>query len=633
MDISKFYGLRKRLYASAASGTAAVSEDFRLKRAIDDFGTEMASSKPMMKLHALCTELFTADNSADRLAECIALADALAVVHGGFSDSSETAESEILSSDMTDSRFAYSEISAAVSQLTALNRQLFYDSDTKKELFMDTRVLAAFLKILDRTELHPISFIFEENYGKKLIPILKTNFSRFSDKAKVNSIRLIGKIAGEMENELYISLAADEGQSAEVRAEAVLAMKYFSENAERLTEIYRTEKGKIKSAALTALGRSENPETEEIWKKLLENEKKSDLKYLSASCSPVITEYVRKDIYGAIDDFRNSTDHERSVRLFRLRDMLKFTYDCEDILITLIGQELFVNDIMELLIENIREYPEDERYRQLIEKVYAGAPQIIPAWFLMNLIYSDSSFIEKNRELYKKYFYHISLAVKEIRFCGAVGKYIMPFSYLYPRGGNGVVVPEENVKCLVKLLSDTEALDEFISTDKACRNPIERIKLVKQHGGEADFHMAHMNIMRISNYCCLALENLDRSAAAALSMKTAAFCPGVESVGVLSRNNILNAENSEGMFSRYMLFVAKHYTIKKTEYNSCFNNARLILRFIPITDEQKLAELYELKKKLRLPMLAADIIMLDSSRKFTDELILQFQNKPKGAQK
>ncbi|MGN0636751.1 MAG: HEAT repeat domain-containing protein [Huintestinicola sp.] len=633
MDITKFYELRKRLYSAAASGTATVSEDFRLKRAVQEFGAEMASSKPMMKLYALCGELFTAANPADKLAECIALADALAVVQGGFSDSSETAESTVEVYETNGSQFTYSEINSAVSQLSALNWQLFYDGDTKKELFMDTRVLAAFLKILDRAELHPISFIFSENYGKRLVPILKNNFTRFSDKAKVNSIRLIGKIAGAEENELYVSLAADENQSTEVRAEAVLAMRYSSENAERLTEIYRTEKGKIRSAALTALGRSDIPETAEIWEKLLENDKKSDLKYLSASCSHIITEYVRKEIFGAIDDFRNSSDHDRSVRLFRLCDMLRFTYDCEDILITLVNQDLMVNNIRELLIENIREYPYDERYKQLIEKVCAEAPQIIPAWYLMNLIYSDSSFIENNRELYKKYYYHISLVVKEIRFCGAVGKYIMPFSYLYPRGGNRVAVPEENVKCLVKLLSDTEELDGFIDTDKACRNPIERIKLVKQFGGEAALHRAHLNIMRISNDCCLALENLDKSAAAALSLKTAAYCPGMESVGVLYRNNILNSENAEELFSRYMLFVAKHYTIKKTEYNSCFSNARQILGFIPMTDEGKLSELISLKKKLRLPMLAADTAMLEESRKFTDELILQFQNKTKGALK
>ena len=37
MDISKFYELRERLYNTAAAGCMTVSEDFRLKRAVDDF--------------------------------------------------------------------------------------------------------------------------------------------------------------------------------------------------------------------------------------------------------------------------------------------------------------------------------------------------------------------------------------------------------------------------------------------------------------------------------------------------------------------------------------------------------------------------------------------------------------------
>lgn len=627
MDITKFYEMRKRLYALAASGTALISEDFRFKRAVEEFGAEMASSKPMMKFYALCTELFTTEKPADKLGECIALADALAVVQGGFADGSETIKSTARFSDANGSQFTYSEINGAVSKLSAMNLQLFYDSDAKNELYMDDRVLAAFLKMLDRTELPPISFIFEENYGRELIQILKNNMRGFSDKAKVNSIRLIGKMAGAEENELYVSLAGDEGQSAEVRAEAVLAMKYSSENAEHLKELYYTEKGKIKSAALTALGRFDIPETEEIWEKLLENEKKSDLKYLSASCSHVITEYVRKDIFGAIDDFRNSSDHERSVRLFRLRDMLRSCYDCEDIMILLIKQNLLVNDITELLIDNIREYPDDEGYRRLIERVYAQSGEALPAWLIMNMTSGGDCFSDAQNFMASDMFDPLVRITENIRYCGAVEKYIMPMSFLYPRGGNWAAVDDEVVKKIAELMSDTQYIIAYMNIDK---NPVERLKAVKALGSEDKLHIGYVNIMSMANRCCKCLENIDGYRAAGMSAVTFSYCPGIESVRVLHRKNLLTPENSQGAFERYMLFVSKHFTLKRANFSSTFREAEQILGLIPMTDEQKLAELISLKKKLRLILLAADTAMLEESRKFTDKLILQFQNKPKG---
>lgn len=624
MDITKFYELRKRLYSCAASGTATVSEDFRLKRAVNEFGAEMASSKPMMKLYALCEELFTAANSADKLAECIALADALSVVQGSFADCSETKKSTVRFSDTNGSQFTYSEITGAVSKLSAMNLQLFYDSDAKKELYMDNRVLAAFLEMLDRTELPPISFIFTENYGKRLIPILKNNMPGFSDKAKVNSIRLIGKIAGAEENELYVSLAADGEQSTDVRSDAVLAMKYSPENAERLMEIYHTEKGKIKSAALMALGRFDIPETAEIWKKLLESNKSTDLRFLTASCSHIITEYVRKEILGAVDDFRNSSNSEQSRRLFKLRDMLRFTYDCEDILILLLKQDLLVNDITELLIDNIREYPDDEGYRRLIEKVYTQSGEAMSAWLMMNIASGKNRFSDVDNFMASDMFDPLIRIAENIRYCGAVGKYIMPMSFLYPRGGNPKAVDNEIIEKIAELMSDADYIIAYRNIDK---NPIERMKAVKALGGDDKLHIGYVNIMSMANRCCRCLENLDGYRAAGMSAVTFSYCPGIESVGVLSRKNLLTSENSQGALERYMLYIAKHFTIKRANSFSKFSEAGQILRLIPMTDEQKLSELISLKKKLRMPMLAADTAMVEETRKFTDNLISQYENK------
>ena len=136
--------------------------------------------------------------------------------------------------------------------------------------------------------------------------------------------------------------------------------------------------------------------------------------------------------------------------------------------------------------------------------------------------------------------------------------------------------------------------------------------------------------MSMANRCCRCLENIDGYRAAGMSAVTLSYCPGIESVRVLHRKNLLTPENSQGAFERYMLFVSKHFTLKRANFSSTFREAEQILGLIPMTDEQKFAELISLKKKLRLILLAEDTAMLEESRKFTDKLILQFQNKPKG---
>ncbi len=54
MDITKFYELRTRLYNTAAAGCMTVADDFRLKRAVEDFKPLASVNKAFEKLYALC---------------------------------------------------------------------------------------------------------------------------------------------------------------------------------------------------------------------------------------------------------------------------------------------------------------------------------------------------------------------------------------------------------------------------------------------------------------------------------------------------------------------------------------------------------------------------------------------------
>ncbi|MDE5854485.1 MAG: hypothetical protein K2H19_05420, partial [Ruminococcus sp.] len=94
MDISLFYQLRDRLYASAGAGCNVINEDFRLKRAVESFEPLSKANKVFAKLYSMCNELFTSEKTAPILADCIALCDALVVTQGTFKDNSITFEKE-----------------------------------------------------------------------------------------------------------------------------------------------------------------------------------------------------------------------------------------------------------------------------------------------------------------------------------------------------------------------------------------------------------------------------------------------------------------------------------------------------------------------------------------------------------
>ncbi len=89
MDVTKFYELRTRLYNTAAAGCMTASEDFRLKRAVEDFKPLASANKAFEKLYALCEKLFS-KKPEGVLPDCIALAEALAVTQGTFADNAET---------------------------------------------------------------------------------------------------------------------------------------------------------------------------------------------------------------------------------------------------------------------------------------------------------------------------------------------------------------------------------------------------------------------------------------------------------------------------------------------------------------------------------------------------------------
>ena len=84
MDMTPFYELRYRLICTAAAGCTGIGEDFRLHRAAANFQPLSAANKAFSRLSAMCDKLLHTPDSL-LLADCIALANALAVAQGSGS--------------------------------------------------------------------------------------------------------------------------------------------------------------------------------------------------------------------------------------------------------------------------------------------------------------------------------------------------------------------------------------------------------------------------------------------------------------------------------------------------------------------------------------------------------------------
>ncbi|MGN0684072.1 MAG: hypothetical protein ACI4JY_10395, partial [Oscillospiraceae bacterium] len=304
MDISKFYELRTRLYNTAAAGCMTVSEDFRLKRAVEEFKPLAEANKAFAKLYSLCEALLSSDKPEGVIADCIALADALAVTQGVFADNAETTPAN---GEFAATEKPASSLDAITTLICKGDSDLWKLSEEYKDTLCDPRIVRAFIYELENGKYGDNFQIFCEIMcklcGKALVPEMKKSI-RYTGRV----LKYIAKLSGSEENELFRTIATDESYLEKVRIEVISALSCSPENGELLAEIFNTSKGKIEDAALMTLAEMDAPEAEPIFEKLLQKYKKSYAGAVAASSGKACTEFVRKHLLGLLDVAEYSED-------------------------------------------------------------------------------------------------------------------------------------------------------------------------------------------------------------------------------------------------------------------------------------------------------------------------------------
>ena len=154
MDLTPLYELRERLKTSAIAGTALLADDFRLKRAIENFAP-LAQASPIFGKVAQLAQAALAPDCADRpgaLLDALTLTDAVLCTQGA---TAVTGELTPLSDLGWGSAVTNAPYSVVAPLLDALHHSgggryslVMETHDQHPEYFEDHRVKAALVKAL-----------------------------------------------------------------------------------------------------------------------------------------------------------------------------------------------------------------------------------------------------------------------------------------------------------------------------------------------------------------------------------------------------------------------------------------------------------------------------------------------------
>lgn len=281
MDITAFYEVQNRLYNAAIAGCGILAEDFRLKRAIEGLAPLAEKGKVFAALKAKCEALLSAgEDAASRLSDCIALADAVAVTLGttDIAMAAEAAVEETAAEDTEPEKadgatdlstdpwkdmspiqnIPYSRLAEIRARLDRAGESVSYIPRLYPEALSDARFLAKLIDGLNGKGSSHYDSIVEtvlDIYGEALVPAVRASIDFSNEAAKGRQVALIERSMGAGENAWYLQLAMEESTPLEVRLAAIGALSHVPENEESLMELYQTQKGKIKNAAVESLVR------------------------------------------------------------------------------------------------------------------------------------------------------------------------------------------------------------------------------------------------------------------------------------------------------------------------------------------------------------------------------------------
>lgn len=258
MDIAPVYELKARLRAAAIAGTNLLSEDFRLKKAAESFAPLAKASPVFAKINEMTQKLMN-DGSPENLLDTITLVDAVITTLGTVEVTGEIGDIPAAGGGTAIVNAPYSQLSAVLGALTEPGGGKYNTfmeiKEEHPELLNDYRVKPALVKGLGASYSELADEVAKTigNMGEDMLPLLKNGFDPKGGKEMSRRVLVIEKIAGAGENDFYLEQL--ENAEKDVRKLLVYALRHDENNINRLIGMTKTEKGKAKDAAYTALAK------------------------------------------------------------------------------------------------------------------------------------------------------------------------------------------------------------------------------------------------------------------------------------------------------------------------------------------------------------------------------------------
>lgn len=290
MNITPLYELKDRLRTASIAGTSLLSEDFRLKKAAENFKV-IESASPVFKKISERTNLLLSDKCEDKagtLLDTITLVDSVICTLGATDVVGELTEIPIENPGSI-KEIPYSKLSQAIDALTKTGGgqfNTFYEircnepellRDYRIKPFLVTGLGAAYSELADLVE----DAILE--IGKEMLPLLKKGFDPKGRKEMLRRVGLIDRLCGGEENAFYLEQL--ENSEKDVRRALIHALRHDKSNFDKLAELTKTEKGKLKAAALSALAELDCSEAAEFFENMAKKKPCEVLEAMSGASS------------------------------------------------------------------------------------------------------------------------------------------------------------------------------------------------------------------------------------------------------------------------------------------------------------------------------------------------------------
>ena len=310
MNLSVVYELRDRLKTAAVAGTGLIGEDFRLKRAVEQMAP-LAKASPVFGKICQMAQKAVALECEDRTAavlDTMALLDAVLCTQGGLLKEGEWQKIDVKDrQEGIPVNIPYSQLAPVLEAFrgTGSGRYaVIRDAhEEKPEIFGDFRIRHLMVKALGDSygDLADMVAGWLLDEGQEILPLLKQGFDPEGKRDMARRAELISAIAGGEENDFYVEALPK--ASKEVKEELVRALRHREDNEKLLLDLVKSEKGKVKEAALCALTHMNGEGAREFWRKQMEKKPGKAMDYLQDSRTQWASDLIGEHLEQWLDTF------------------------------------------------------------------------------------------------------------------------------------------------------------------------------------------------------------------------------------------------------------------------------------------------------------------------------------------